>query len=63
MPTILKRHDPATPGEGQWRIQQLAGFSQPQVARLHSPHRLNPTQLLAAQSRSPQSLCLLPEAL
>src|SRR5712692_6422273 len=60
-PPPIPRPDPL--GLPITQLQQLAGFSQPQVARLHSAHQLNPTQLLAAQSRSPQSVYLLSEAL
>src|SRR5437667_6089735 len=60
-PSPIPRPDPF--GLPITPLQQLAGFSQPQVARLHSPHHLHPTQLLAAQSRPPQSVYLLSEAL
>jgi hypothetical protein len=43
--------------------QQLRGLFQPQAARLHPSHDLDTTQLFAAQSTSPQSECLLSEAL
>src|SRR5713101_1580892 len=53
----IPRPDPS--GLPITQLQQLASFSQPQVARFHSPHHLGSTQLFAAQFGSPQSECLL----
>jgi hypothetical protein len=41
------------------QLQQLCRFSQPQAARFHSPHHLDPTQFSCTQLCSPQSECLL----